>query len=412
MTVLDWPAVDDGIQLAFGEPLGDDPMVLAAIHDCMPLDRTFTAWDADRFVGSTASERRRLAVPGGQVDAAAVTVVAVARPYRRRGVLRSLMTAQLDAVAAAGEPLAILFASEATIYGRYGYGGAGPRAEVDIDLARSTFGDRGRAALVQFRESGGFLTEHTSHDVVAELAAVVDTLASVRPGMMTRPDAQWRRMTLDSPSGRGGATEQRAVVARAADGSPVGFARFAIRPGWTGHLAEGTVLVRELAARTIPAEAALWRYLLDTDLSTALSASMRPIVELLAEFLADPRQRRATVGEGLWVRLLSVPDALAARTFSAPIDLVLDVLDDFRPDSTATAGRFRVVVSAPDTAAVVTPTHQAPDLRLSVAALGAVHLGTIRMADLLDVVELTPGALVAATRAWAWHATAWSPEMF
>lgn len=203
MTVLDWPAVDDGIQLPFGEPLGDDPMVLAAIHDCMPLDRTFTAWDADRFVGSTASGRPRLGVPGGQVDAAAVTAVAVARPYRRRGVLRSLMTAQLDAIAAAGEPLAILFASEATIYGRYGYGGAGPRAEVDIDLARSMFGDRGRAALAQFRESGGFLTEHTSHDVVAELTTVVNTLAAVRPGMMTRPDAQWRRMTLDSPAGRG-----------------------------------------------------------------------------------------------------------------------------------------------------------------------------------------------------------------
>ena len=294
MTVADWPAVDDGIQLAFGEPLGDEPEVLAAIHDCMPLDRMFIAWDGDRFVGSTASERRRLGVPGGQVDAAAVTAVAVARPYRRRGVLRSLMAAQFDAVAAAGEPLAILFASEATIYGQFGYGGAGPRAEVDVDLARSSFGDRGRAALADFRVCGGSLTEHPSRDVAAELAPVVDTLAAARPGMMTRPSAQWRRMTQDVPSGRGGATEQRAVVARAADGSPAGFARFAVRPGWTGHLADGTVLLRELAAATVSAEAALWRYLLDMDLSTTLSASMRPAVEPLSEFLADPRQRRGS----------------------------------------------------------------------------------------------------------------------
>ena len=125
MTAADWPVVDDGIQLAFGEPVGDDPAVLTAIHDCMPLDRMLIAWDGDRFVGSTASERRRLGTPGGQVDAAAVTAVAVARPYRRRGVLRSLMAAQLEAVAEAGEPLAILFASEATIYGQFGYGGAG-----------------------------------------------------------------------------------------------------------------------------------------------------------------------------------------------------------------------------------------------------------------------------------------------
>ena len=57
------------------------------------------------------------------MPAAGVTWVGVLPTYRRRRVLSTLMQAQLDAVHGAGtEPIAVLWASEPQIYGRFGYG--------------------------------------------------------------------------------------------------------------------------------------------------------------------------------------------------------------------------------------------------------------------------------------------------
>ena len=64
-------------------------------------------------------------MPGGAaVPTAAVTVVTVHPPYRRRGLLTAMMAHQLEQVAKRGEPLAALWASESLIYGRFGYGPA------------------------------------------------------------------------------------------------------------------------------------------------------------------------------------------------------------------------------------------------------------------------------------------------
>src|SRR4029453_5268637 len=64
--------------------------------------------------------------------AAGVTVVGTYPTHRRRGVLRALMRAQLDDVHERGEPLALLWASEETIYGRFGYGLGSFVGEVSI----------------------------------------------------------------------------------------------------------------------------------------------------------------------------------------------------------------------------------------------------------------------------------------
>ena len=76
-----------------------------------------------RWVATCGDFERQLTVPGGElVPTAAVTVVTVHPPYRRRGLLTRMMVHQLEQVAKRGEPLAALWASESLIYGRYGYG--------------------------------------------------------------------------------------------------------------------------------------------------------------------------------------------------------------------------------------------------------------------------------------------------
>ena len=92
--------------------------------------------------GVTGSYDQRLTLPGGERPAVAgVTAVGVLPTHRRQGILSALMARQLDDVAAAGCPVAVLTASEATIYRRFGYGVASRHQSVRIERARSAFAD-------------------------------------------------------------------------------------------------------------------------------------------------------------------------------------------------------------------------------------------------------------------------------
>src|SRR5690348_8483238 len=88
-------------------------------------ERSLVAEEAGSVVGHTTALSRDLTVPGGVAPAAHVTGVGVAPTHRRRGLLRAMMHRQLAEVAEAGrEPVAVLWASETTIYPRFGYGPA------------------------------------------------------------------------------------------------------------------------------------------------------------------------------------------------------------------------------------------------------------------------------------------------
>src|SRR3954451_10896946 len=124
---------------AFGEEQKDEDF--ERHRKMLPRDRFFAAYDGERPVGTAASFPFRLAVPGGALGAGGVTWVGVLPSHRRRGILRQLMRSQLDDLRERGEPLAVLWASEAAIYGRFGYGIAAPTVQMDADKSRFAFGD-------------------------------------------------------------------------------------------------------------------------------------------------------------------------------------------------------------------------------------------------------------------------------
>ena len=83
----------------------------------------------------------------------AVTVVTVHPSYRRRGLLTEMMKHQLQDIHERGtEPVALLWASESAIYGRFGYGQASPQVRLtgktkatafrpDVDLGSGSVGE-------------------------------------------------------------------------------------------------------------------------------------------------------------------------------------------------------------------------------------------------------------------------------
>ena len=95
-------------------------------------DRSFCAWDGPEMVGTSVAFSLQLTVPGGTVAAGGTTMVSVAPTHRRRGILRQMMAAHLRDVADRGEPLSALWASESSIYGRFGYGLAAQGVDLRI----------------------------------------------------------------------------------------------------------------------------------------------------------------------------------------------------------------------------------------------------------------------------------------
>ncbi len=85
-------------------------------------------------VANLASHARLLAIPGTTTPAAHLTRVGVRQSHRRRGLLTRLMRHHIQQVREVyGEPLIVLWASEASIYPRYGFGLGSRTASLRID---------------------------------------------------------------------------------------------------------------------------------------------------------------------------------------------------------------------------------------------------------------------------------------
>jgi predicted acetyltransferase len=309
-------------------------------------------------------------------------------------VLRAMMRAHLDEAHERGDPIAALWASEETIYGRFGYGRAAFAGEVAVPRAHSTF-----AAPLERRGSLRFVDVDEALDV---LPSLWDGLARGRPGVFSRTRDWWQhRILIDSPERRHGAGPKRIVVLDL-DGAPAGYAIYRHRMEWGAGLPAGQLVVSEAIGDGARATAELWRFLLDVDWATTVSASLLPPDHALQHLLVEPRHMQYRQGDGIWVRLIDVGAALEARTYADDADVVLDVRDAFCPWN---EGRWS---RAGRTAAPA-------DLALDVATLGAAYLGGVGFAALAQgglVEELTPAALDRADATFRHGLHPWCPEIF
>ncbi len=366
-------------------------------------DRSLVAEDGGLIVGHAAAYTRELTVPGAIVPAAHVTLVGVAPTHRRRGLLSRMMRRQLDEIAEAGrEPIAVLWASETKIYPRYGYGMAAQRLRADIMTREVTLpaappDAEGRLRLV------------TPADAIADLTKVYEQLRADRTGWSSRDERWWRFVLSDLPPQRDGGTALLGVVHDTPHG-PTGYALWRTESRWDPHGPDGVVRVREVAAADPVAYAALWRFLLSIDLTRAATAAFLALDEPLQHLVDEPRRLGAAVQDALWIRVVDLPAALAARRYAADVDVVLDVTDPQMPRNT---GRWRLT-GGPAGATCVRTTDDA-DLACTALELGAAYLGGTTLGALAAagrVRELTPGALHRASAAFGWHRMPNPTEVF
>jgi len=309
------------------------------------------------------------------------------------------MERQLDDVAARGEALAVLTASESLIYGRFGYGLASTNAWCRLDTAGTE--------LARRPEPGGRLRQVEHDEAARSIPVVYDRARTRHPGALSRNARYWQRWFLDREVWRQGASARFYVLHHDAAGEPDGYLAYRAKEGEWGHgLADGTVIVEELDAVDDEVEAALWQHALDIDLVRHVRADARPVDEPLRWRLADPRRlQTSALFDHLWVRLLDVPAALSARRYETDDRLVVDVRDPFRP-----AGEGRYLVEGGPDGASCQRTGQDADLVLGITELGSLYLGGVSATTLARagrVQERRGGALRAADAFFASTPAPW-----
>ncbi|MEU8237450.1 GNAT family N-acetyltransferase [Actinoplanes missouriensis] len=385
-TTDDFAAICDLLGTVFHEDVF--PELEAEIYE---TERSLVADDGGTVVGHADAFTRDLTVPGAVVPAAHVSGVGVLPTHRRRGILTRLMQRQLREIAEAGrEPIAVLWASETKIYPRFGYGPACSRLSLSIM-------NREVRLPAPPATPSGHLRMAEPKELLAVITKLYEQLRPAKVGWSSRDDRWWRHVLSDPKERRDGATPLRAVV-HDGPGGPTGYALWRVKDDWNAYGPNGDVQVREVVAEDPETYQALWRFLLGVDLSRTVTYRLGALDEPLQYLVDEPRRLGASVGDGLWLRLVDLPAALAARRYAADVDVVIEVSDPLLEQNT---GRWRLVGGP--TGAICSRTTEPADLSCTVTDLGAAYLGSTSLASLTAAGRVRQLTGNDPSIAFGWH---------
>lgn len=338
----------------------------------------------------------QLTVPGSTIEQPrtltswAISSVTVAATHRRRGVARNLLEGELRTAAALGVPMAMLTVSESTIYGRFGFAPATYAAEWAIDTRRvwwsgpaASTGRVEYVSVAQYRE---------------QVPALYDRVRLASPGEIDVWPLRWDQLVgADEPDSER-TKGLRAVRYVDEGGVTRGLALF--RPtGGDDDFTQHSVTLARLDAETADADLALWRFLLELDLTIELKAHLRRPEEPMRWLLGDFRAAHVDVWEHQYLRVLDVPAVYEARGYSAAGSVVFDVADPLG----FAAGIWHLEVDPGTLRATVSKLDKVPDdvpvLSMSANELAAIYLGGVTATTLVGaarITELSPGSAAAA----------------
>lgn len=365
-----------------GEPEAD---VVAADREGITERRNIGVFETGAPVGTwpvatVNSWVTPLTVAGAEIDMWAISSVTVSGTHRRRGIARALLEGELRAAASAGVPIAGLTVSEATIYGRYGFAPAVPVAKITVDTRRAGWAAPAPAGRVEYVDKQALPTT---------VATVHDVERTQRGGQIAGWPRRWGRMT-GVAAGNPSAAKVRGVRYLDADGNVRGVMVYTLEdiPG----VFRSEMRIALLSAVTPDALTALWGFALQHDLVDRVTADLRPVDDPLPWLVNDPRGVEVRVHDHGWLRILDVPAALEARTYRAPLDLVVRV-----DDALGFAGGTWRLTIAEGRASVTTAETDQVDVALDVATLSALYLGGVSAAQLRAAGRLDAAAQVAAS---------------
>lgn len=255
------------------------------------------AWGPDIPVATYGSLANTMNVGGGRLlPTHQITAVTVRPTHRRRGLLRTMITTDLEQAAGSGFAVAALTASEATIYGRFGFGAAAFTRRVEVDV----------------RERFALRTTPFGTMELVDPASMLELAPQIFAGFHGRTtgslDRQFSYAQVASGRWQSEKPEPnpdlRVAVHFRPDGEPGGYVAYKFA-GW--HSEPHTMKVVDLVAASGASYRELWRYLGSIDLVQRIVWSAAPADDPLPWALSDPRGYSVTAEEdALWLRILDL----------------------------------------------------------------------------------------------------------
>ncbi|MWV59092.1 GNAT family N-acetyltransferase [Rathayibacter sp. VKM Ac-2754] len=302
---------------------------------------------------------------GREIAAHLVSQVTVRATHRRRGILRAMITEDLQLAQESGAAVAVLTASEASIYRRFGFGRSA--------FTRSVRVDTGPRFGLQVEPAGRVEVVATTW-LQSRVEEVFTRFHARTPGSLTRQSRYAANAVGTEPGATDPARDVRSAVHLAADGTLDGYVTYRA----TGPDEDDRVLeIVDFVAGGDDAYLGLWGFLGAVDLASSVTWDMAPGDDPLAWALRDPRVVSVTgVSDLIWTRVLDVAAAFGARPWTTDGTLVVAVRDALG----LVEGSYRIAVENGE--GRIERTDESATVELDVADLGSLLLGSVRPSTL------------------------------
>lgn len=313
---------------------------------------------------------------GKAIPASGVTDVFTHPGHRRRGHLRELMTRTYQRLRDEGRAVAILEASFAAIYQRFGWSVVYTSLMHDFDPRHLRFVDDvpvpGRVRVVMREQAR------------AAIGSAYERFAAQRTLTLRRGDFEWARaLRLNVTS-----APPVLVAVYEEAGEALGYAiyrtedRSDARPSDPGQ----RLIVLEWMWLTPSAHRGLIQFLASHDLVDSVRIGALPLDDPLWYHVQEPRALNTTAADGALARIVDVQEALSNRTYCATGRVLLGLEDRYAPWN---SGVWELSV---DGAATMKSIHEEPQIRLTPRVLAMLACGyqsasTLARAGLLHAAD-------------------------
>ncbi len=333
---------------------------------------TLCAFEDGKLATSYAAWPLTMQFNGESISVAGVTMVGTLPIYRRRGYLRKITANHFGLLHEIGEQsIAVLYASLAAIYQRYGYAVVTTRNSYSVEPRYLEF-PLTQPVPGSFREVGD--------DEFELLVDLYRHFRAERTGYIHRSRAMWEAGVLAPP--RAGSLLNKVVYEEA--GEPLGYVIYTLEsPPGGGGLANQRLNIRDLVWLTASAYRAVWTYFAKMDLVGNVIWWRVPSDDPLPHLLIEPRMLHKTSADGLLGRIVDVEKALTQRYYDEEGTLTFEIVDDL---CSWNRGRWKLEVSAENRS--ISRTKEEPQLVMPISTLTMLMFGQISASEAARMARL------------------------
>ena len=355
---------------------------------------TTCAFVDDRMAGTLGTFPFTVRLNGAPVAMGGVTAVGTLPSHRRQGLLRKIMAEALSTMRDRKQSYAILWASMAAIYQRFGYGLASTQVHYSFDPRDVAF----ERKVV----TPGTIEMMTRDDAFPIIKQIYIQHATPRNLHIHRSVPLWQASSLRPPK-----KDQPLYIAvyRNFDGEPRGYLIYSTseEPRTTPGPNQKMV-VNDLIALDLEAQAALWEYIRRHDLIGRVEMGA-PEDDPIPALLLEPRMLNRKTSDEIWMRVVDVEQAIPQRPFGARGELTFSIdgdelcpwnngtyllETDGRTSTVQRTTRTAQLTMSPNTLASLLAGHRTATYHQRAGLLTAADLAAVAMADAIFRADHAP----------------------